>query len=209
MKEIKLLFEDDQVLGKIRHKLPILFHFAELECWSGGVIKYEVNYLRRNILISLLMSVFGDHNVETSIPISKPDADVLLYDTPLLIRTMSCNKIENLKIKFGDDERIVTELSKKYKPMYDLFLVHINWSRIGAMYYIPEAIQTELFNDLGAKNYLKIPRLGSEQRAVEIRHEALKRMIDHPSTLRLVIDWKRVLIYYRPYEMWFDLWNNI
>jgi len=52
---------------KIKNKLQYSFHIVELESSRAGKIGMEVGSTRERILIALLISKFGEENVETQI----------------------------------------------------------------------------------------------------------------------------------------------
>lgn len=60
MRSILELFSDASLVEKIRRKLPMLFHMAELESSRAGKVGMEVGSLREKILIALLMYKFGE-----------------------------------------------------------------------------------------------------------------------------------------------------
>ncbi len=64
------LFDDQQVVGQIRQKLPRLFLLAELESQRNGKVGMEVGSVREKILIALLMYKFGLDRVNTGIAIT-------------------------------------------------------------------------------------------------------------------------------------------
>ena len=61
------VFEDEELVNRIKTRLPYLFQLAELESSRAGKIGMEVDSLRERIIIALL--IFGEANVETNIPI--------------------------------------------------------------------------------------------------------------------------------------------
>lgn len=53
------IFEDEELVKKIRKRLPYLFHLAELESSRAGKIGMEVGSLRERIIVALLICKFG------------------------------------------------------------------------------------------------------------------------------------------------------
>jgi len=76
------IFEDKELVGKIKKRLPYLFQLAELESSRAGKTGMQVGSLREKILIALLIYKFGENNVETDIPITEREIDVTLFWIP-------------------------------------------------------------------------------------------------------------------------------
>jgi len=72
------IFEDKELMNRIKNKLPYLFQLAELESSRAGKTGMEVGSLRERIIIALLIYKFGEANVETEIPITEPEVDCLV-----------------------------------------------------------------------------------------------------------------------------------
>ncbi len=83
------IFEDKELVNRIKNKLPYLFQIAELESSRAGKIGMEVGSLRERIIIALLIYKFGEENVETEIPITEPEVDVKLFGKPISIKTIT------------------------------------------------------------------------------------------------------------------------
>jgi len=83
------LFSDRALVEKIQIRLPQLFHIANLESSRAGKIGMEVGSLRERILIALLIYRFGEESVYTELPITETEIDVVVFDRPLSIKTIS------------------------------------------------------------------------------------------------------------------------
>jgi len=95
---IKQLFEDKILIDKIKNKLPYLFQLAELECSRAGKVGMEVGSVREKIITALLVYKYGEENVITEIPITESEVDVILFDTPISIKTITGKKPKNVKL---------------------------------------------------------------------------------------------------------------
>lgn len=80
------IFEDRKLTQKIKRRLPYLFQLAELESSRAGKIGMEVGSLRERIITSLLIYKFGEENVETEIPITKPGVNVRIFNESISIK---------------------------------------------------------------------------------------------------------------------------
>ena len=92
------IFEDNSLVIKIRRKIPELFYLAELESSRAGKIGMQVGSLRESIIIALLIYKFGSLNVKTNIPITEPEVDVLVYESPVSIKTITSRNFSGVKL---------------------------------------------------------------------------------------------------------------
>lgn len=90
------IFEDENLVEKIKGRLPYLFQLAELESSRAGKIGMEVGSLRERIIIALLVYKFGEANVETEIPITEPEVDVRLFGNPYPLRQLQAKVLAAL-----------------------------------------------------------------------------------------------------------------
>jgi hypothetical protein len=77
------------------------------------------------------------------------------------------------------------------------------------VYFISKEIQNEVFNQIGKKNYLKIPNDGTNNRGIEIDPVACEMLINHKSTLKIPIKWIPPHIDYNPVDRWVGEWKRI
>ena len=92
------IFKDDDLLQKIKKRLPYLYQLAELESSRAGKIGMQVGSLRENILVALLIYKFGESSVETDIPITEPEVDVILYEQSLSVKTITSKDFSGVKL---------------------------------------------------------------------------------------------------------------
>ena len=85
-------------------------------------------------------------------------------------------------------------------------LVQINWNNTGGFFYIPLKIQEKLFNKIGCKNYIKLPKEGTNPRGVEITKEALTILVKDDESYSIEINWQKVKIDFNPYKRWVEFW---
>lgn len=201
------MFTDEQVIEKIRLKLPRIFRIAELEATRDKKIGMEVGSLRERILVSLLIDTFGKENIEIEIPITYSETDVIVFDIPYSIKTLS-NSLSGLKLIWTVDAKKSLEFAKKYKPSCDMIFVFINWDKIGGVYLIPKEVQTKIFNELGRSNYMKLPKEGTNPRGIEMRVKALRKIMTDNKTQCITIDWKKEQIDFDNLERWIELWKE-
>lgn len=202
------IFEDKNLVEKIKRRLPYLFQLAELESSRAGKIGMEVGSLREKIIIALLIYKFGETNVETEIPITQPEVDVKLFEMPISIKTITGRNFSGVKLIWTVDAQKAKEFRKKYYPSCDILLIQINWNDVGGFYYIPLEIQKNLFNKIGRDRYIKLPKPGTNPRGVEISKEALLNLIKDKETKHIEINWQRTKIEFNPYKKWVELWEE-
>ena len=83
------MFDDEDVVAKIKRRLPYLFQLAELESSRAGKIGMEVGSVRERIIVAMLIYKYGNGNVETEVPITEAEVDVLLFGEPVSIKTIT------------------------------------------------------------------------------------------------------------------------
>lgn len=202
------IFRDKILKKKIEDKLPHLFHIAELESSRAGKIGMQVGSAREGILVALLIYKFGEKNVETEIPITESEVDAKLFGNPISIKTITGEGFSGVKLIWTVDAQKAKEFRESYYPSCDILLAQINWNGRGGLYYIPLKTQKELFEKIGKKSYIKLPKPGTNPRGVEITKEALLKLVRDKETQGIEISWQRLKIDYNPYKRWVDYWEE-
>lgn len=203
------LFTDEQTVSRIQERLPSLFHLAEVESARAGKVGMEVGSTRERIIIALLIYKFGKDNVETDVPIHQPEVDVKVFNQPLSIKTISGKSLSGVKLIWTVDARQALVFSENYSPQYDMLLVQVVWEHVGGFYLFPKRAQQAVFGQIGRERYIKLPKLGTNPRGVEMSTEALQLLVAHPDTLKIQIHWPRNKDFqYDPYARWLELWQK-
>ena len=211
------LFEDEALIGKIKRRLPYFYQLAELERSRAGKIGMEVGSLREKIIVALFIYKFGESNVKTDIPITEPEVDVELFGQPISIKTITGRGLSGIKLIWTVDAQKAKEFGENYYPHCDILLVQIVWDGKGGFYHIPLDAQERLFEEMkretlfeetGAERYIRLPKLGTNPRGVEITQEALSRLVRGKETKVIEIEWQRSKIDYHPYKRWVDYWRE-
>jgi hypothetical protein len=202
------IFEDEELVGKIKRRLPYLFQLAELESSRAGKTGMEVGSIREKIIVALLIYRFGEANVETEIPITEPEVDVKLFGYPISIKTITGRGLAGVKLIWTVDAQKAREFYENYYPKCDMLLVQVNWNGTGGFYYIPLNAQKRVFDKLGRKNYIRLPRPGTNPRGVEFTKEALSSLVGDSESRSILINWQRTQIEFNPYKRWVDLWRE-
>jgi hypothetical protein len=202
------IFKDETLIIKIQKRLPYLFQIAKLESSRAGKTGIEVGSVREKIIVALLIYKFGEANVETEIPITEPEVDVRLFGTPISIKTITGKGFGGVKLIWTVDATKANEFSQNYYPTCDILLVQINWNSTGGFYYLPLSVQKKIFEKLGREKYIKLPKLGTNPRGVEITKEALESLVMDKESKSILINWKKMDIKFNPYRRWIDLWKE-
>ncbi len=202
------IFEQEELVEKIKRRLPYLFYLAELESSRAGRIGMEVGSLRERIIVALLVYKFGELNVETEIPITEPEVDVRLFGEPISIKTKKGRGFSGVKLIWTVDAQKVREFYETYYPRCDILFIQINWGDTGGFYYIPLEAQKMLFDSIGREGYLKLPKPGTNPRGVEISKEALSSLVEDERSKVIEIYWRKTKIDYNPYKRWLDYWRE-
>ena len=69
--------------------MPDLFQLAETDSSRNGKLGMEVGSVREKIIIALLIYKFGEENTKTDISITESEVDVILFNNPISIKTIS------------------------------------------------------------------------------------------------------------------------
>ncbi|MBU2539852.1 ThaI family type II restriction endonuclease [Patescibacteria group bacterium] len=202
------IFEDQELIDKIKKRLPYLFQIAEIESSRAGKVGMEVGSLRERMLVALLIHRFGEENVKTDIPITKAEIDVELFGEPISIKTITGKGFSGVKLVWTVDAQKAKEFRENYYPNCDILLIQINWGSVGGFYYIPLEIQKKIFGEMGRKKYIKLPKPGTNPRGVEITKEALSKIVDSEGTNFIKITWQKTKLDYDPYKKWVDYWKE-
>lgn len=202
------LFEDNKLIERIQKRLPHLFQLAEFESSRAGKIGMEIGSVRERIIVALLIYKFGEANVESEIPITESEVDVKLFGEPISVKTITGNSFGGVKLIWTVDAEKARQFSEEYQPMCDMLFVQINWGKEGGFYYIPIKVQKRLFDKIGRKEYIKLPKAGTNPRGVEITKEALTKLVEDSETESIKINWQRSEIKFNPYSRWIDLWKD-
>jgi hypothetical protein len=202
------IFEDEALINKIKKRLLYLYHLAALESSRAGKIGMEVGSLREKIIVALLIYKFGESNVKTDIPITKPEVDAELFGQPVSVKTITGKGFGGVKLIWTVDAQKAREFRENYYPRYDILLVQIVWNGKGGFYYIPLEAQKRLFKSVGRERYIKLPVPGTNPRGVEITKEALSQLVQVKETKVIEISWQKSEIDYHPYKRWVDYWRE-
>jgi len=202
------IFEDKRLVEKIKKRLPYLFQLAELESSRAGKVGMEVGSVRERIVVALLIYKFGEANVETELPITEPEVDAKLFGKPLSIKTVTGRSLGGVKLIWTVDAQKAKEFRDAYYPHCDILFVQIDWHHLGGFYYIPLEIQKRLFDKIGRRSYIKLPKAGTNPRGVEITKEALSTLLKGSESKCIEIEWRRTKIEFNPYKRWVDSWRE-
>jgi len=205
-KTILQLFEDEQLIKKVKEKLPHLFQLAEIDNSRGGKLGMEIGSARERILVALLIYKFGEKNIKTNVGVTETETDVVVFNEPISIKTVTGKKISGIKLIWTVDPQKALDFSHRYTPRCGIILVQINWNGKGYFYLFPKNSQEDVLRNIGRNQYIKLPKLGTNPRGVEMSGKAIEELSKHKDTKIIEIDWKRETINYNPYDRWVDHW---
>lgn len=206
MGKIEELFKDANLVKKIQERLPKLFQIAEIESSRAGKIGMEVGSVREKVIIALFIHKFGEKTVNTKLPITESETDVVVNGRGISIKTIS--GAGGIKAVWTVDAESSKSFLENYRPKCDIFLVQIWWGQErDSLFFIPVSVQQEIFKKLGPSGYLKLPKGGTNPRGVEFSKEAIQSMLNHKDVLRISINWQKKPIEYNVYERWIKYWS--
>lgn len=208
-KKIYEIFDEKEIIQKIKEKLPYLFQLAEIDNSRDGKLGMEIGSARERILIALLIYKFGEENIKTDIAITQSEIDVIVFDEPISIKTVTSNNVIGVKLIWTVDAQKALEFINNYSPECDILFAHIKWDSQGAIYLLSKESQKEVLKQFGKEFYFKLPKAGTNPRGVEISNDAIRKLVEHNSTKKIDIDWKRDdTIKYNSYDRWVDEWGE-
>lgn len=205
------LFDDNLIVKRVKNKLPHLFQLAELESSRNGKIGMEIGSVRERILIALLMYKFGIDIVDPDIPITAPEVDVIVDNTPLSIKTMTTNseRWSSIKLIWTVDAQKALEFKNTYTPSCDMLVAKIRWNGEGKLLLFSKEAQCKILKEIGRDRYIKLPKENTNARGVEITSEALSMLERYEDTRCININFTREKIDYREvYTKWLDAWRE-
>ena len=166
-KEIYKIFSEELLINKIKEKLPFLFQLAEIDNSRDGKLGMEIGSARERIVIALLIYKFGEKNVKTDIAITESEIDVIVFDEPISIKTVTNRNVVGVKLIWTVDAQKALAFINNYSPECDILFVHINWAGKGGMYLLSKEGQKEILKKYGKAFYFKLPKAGTNPRGVE------------------------------------------
>ena len=179
---------------------------STIESSRAGKIGMEVGSLREKIIIALLIYQFGKENVNSNIPITEPEKDVIVKNISYSIKTITGNG--GVKAVWTVDTSSANNFINKYKPNCHILLVKINWEKRGGFCLIPIEVQEGIFKQLGKGKYLNLPKPGTNPRGVEFAKDAIEKMLSSKDTLKIEVEWKKKRLEYDSYKRWVDYWKD-
>ena len=60
---------------------------------------------------------------------------------------------------------------------------------------------------MGKAAYIKLPKAGTNPRGVEMQGEAMRKLVTHPQTLKIPINWEKESSNFNTYKRWIELWE--
>lgn len=207
-KSIFDLFNDPKIVKRIQEKLPEFFYIAELETQRAGRTGMEVGSVREKILVSLLIYYFGRENVDTEIPITKAEIDVRLFGVPISIKTKKGRSLSGIKTNWTVDQKNAQEYLDRYEPICDIMFAQIIWDDLGFLYYFPLESQKSVLEYFGKEAYIKLPTVGTNPRGIEIKSDAMKKLLEHEKTMKIEIHWTKKETKVDTFERWVELWEK-
>jgi len=170
--------------------------------WKIGM---EVGSTREKVLVALLICVYGEKSVDTNIPITKSEVDVIVRGEPISIKTVTKNNY--IKACWTVDQDSAIYFAKEYKPSSSILLVKTFWGETKpSFFYIPIKAQQEILNKMGTEKYLALPKPGTNPRGVEFSADAINFLENHTNTSRMVVNWKRQDVEFDVYTRWIEYW---
>lgn len=192
---LDVLFKDIDFKSFIEKYLPYLFEEARYLNTNENAMNMSVGRDREDI-IKLIFKDWIDSKYQTESIVDVPekfDYDAVFFGMRVQVKTITVdgNAIGKLKLNWASGLDNAQIFKENFSIDNDIVYVRIlnknkNPSKI-IFHYIPIAAQTEIFNELGIENYLKI--IKEDSKGVLINTEALKKLVYHKNTTSMSIQY--------------------
>lgn len=193
------LLTNHESANKLVSGLPIAFEQASLEMPSNPA----VGMIREQALIGFFYNTIGSGQIRTMKHGNQRGHDLMVCGKELSIKTVTKNG--GIKILWTVDQGSIA--NESLIPDCDIFLVQIWWGEnCRSIFYIPLEVQLEICNQMGANNYHKIGKTGTNNRGIELSKDALSYLLKHNNTISLQVNWTKQGLNYTPYKRWEDFW---
>ena len=134
--------------------------------------------------------------------------DARVFGEPISIKTITGKSFGGVKLIWTVDPQKAEEFRENYYPYCNILLVQINWNANGGLYYIPVDAQKRVFERIGRRNYIKLPKPGTNPRGAEITKEALSTLVGDSDSKCIIMNWQKTEMSFNPYNRWVDLWRD-
>ena len=111
--------------------------------------------------LDYITSIVGEENIKTDIAITQSEIDVIVFDEPISIKTVTNNNVIGVKLIWTVDAQKALEFINNYSPECDILFAHINWNSKGAIYLLSKESQKEVLKEYGKEFYFKLPKAGT------------------------------------------------
>ena len=86
--------------------------------------------------------------------------------------------------------------------------MQIDWNKTGGFYFFSKKIQQEIYKTIGKENYIKLPKIGTNNRGVEFSKIAMQQLIEHKNTKKIDIEWFEEKLDFCVFNRWVELWKE-
>ena len=215
----------DELLNKKKDFLsiiiPKLFRIVHKENSRGGKIGMEAGKGRERALISLFKQLIStEQKIDGDMPDTFPEGDCIFKGIKknelISIKTYTGNGIKSgtdgIKICWTSDKDSCKKFVKDYLPIANILIINIprhnkqnKWdNKQTFLYYIFLETQLKIIEKLNNKNYLKIPKKGTNSRGICLSKNAIKELFNNKNTIKIPIRWngERIDKDYDPEKRW-------
>ena len=175
-------FEKPDFIEAVQNRVPDLLTQAELDARKYGKIGLNAGIFRKKAIIDFLALQFNTEEIQFP---DRPDIDLIIDKLPVKIRTITGTR--GIKIKWTIDRDRVLDYAREYKPLCGILLIRkrrVNDSKLYpyGMFWIPLDTQLTIFKDLKSTKYLKLPKIDTNSRGIELSHDTIDRLLKDKNT---------------------------
>jgi hypothetical protein len=211
MTDLNSVFSAPSFVSLIQDKMATIFQIAEIECSRDGKMGMEVGVTREYALTALFIAHLGRSRVNDRLPITTHEHDVEIDNIPISIKTITGKG--GIKVSWTVDPQVARSFAKSYSPSCGIVLVRINWGlrsnrEPSGFFWIPLEAQTSIMDRMGTENYLKLPKPNTNPRGIELSRLAVERLLQHPKTISIPVNWKKTDQSYDKLGRWIKMWTQ-
>lgn len=123
--------------------------------------------------------------------------------------TTSSDRWSSVKLIWTVDAQKALQFKNTYIPYCDMLMAKIHWNDNGKFLLFSKESQIGVLNQIGRDRYIKLPKVNTNARGVEISREALLLLEKCQDTRCIDIKFTREKIDYREvYTKWLDAWRE-
>jgi len=180
------IFENPQIIQKIKTKLPQFIHDMNVIFSRDGKLSPDIGTIREKMIIGILKKEFGN-DLQNNLPAQETEADFILFSERISLKT---SLTKSFKLIWTANYEMGMRFYETFQPTCSILLLLFQTS-IGGVYYFPlnalKEVRTQLDHD-----FLNKPKSGTNPRGVSLSTSAFNLLANHSDTNKILVDWQNI-----------------